>query len=454
VDIASQFAREDYWYPLELPEDKLANGGSGGGVVDKCVYDNLYPTEYLNENIQHLVLFNSEEECCTPYHCLSSTYVKEHKWYPKLVDNTPSCVYGNDYDASYTHNVEYAASFLFESEVECCGGFPVACPGMAWYYTTTDATDGEGTECVFGDVTTATSVVQIFMSEEECLAHVGGAGGETTTTVAATTTAEEEVVEITTTGATVQADLTTDATTTTTIDPCTNCKWHESHTQINTCTNSLDYPISFEHARPYLFFHTAEECCNDRFKDDCIIEDVGTPNSNAQHEFMDLTGVDRLTDDFEAGTLNIPFDLGPQDSPQWELTSTKAHRGSWSLRNIPANGPSATSDLILRVSIPQDSNGYKLSCMANIRVSMPWEYFALFVNGQQRNTYHQPVGPTEDYWFGLITGLGPGENTVMFRVKNGDVNTEAYGISRDETWQKGDGRVYLDDCYIYDVSSL
>ena len=66
-------------------------------------------------------------------------------WYPKKVDDTPTCVHDTNYPSDYTANVELRASFLFNTQLDCCTAFPIACLGMFWY------PNDEQTECLFGD---------------------------------------------------------------------------------------------------------------------------------------------------------------------------------------------------------------------------------------------------------------------------------------------------------------
>ena len=73
---------------------------------------------------------------------------------------------------------------------------------------------------------------------------------------------------------------------------------------------------------------------------------------------------------------------------------------------------------------------------------MPLEYFSLWINGQQRNTYHTKM----DGWLNVVTGIMPGENTIVFRVENAayDVEVGPYRVA--STF--GTGRVWLDDCEV------
>ena len=109
---------------------------------------------------------------------------------------------------------------------------------------------------------------------------------------------------------------------------------------------------------------------------------------------------------------------------------------------LVGNPPGANADLTLRLIVPDKA---MLSCWAKIDVSMPFEYFALIVDGEKRKSFHFPH-PSGDC-VELMTGFGPGEHEIIFRVQNGEVDP---GFSR-QSGDYGSGQVWLDDCKIVSV---
>jgi len=143
-----------------------------------------------------------------------------------------------------------------------------------------------------------------------------------------------------------------------------------------------------------------------------------------------------VEEDFESASWALPLDLS---APQWELSQVEALSGSTSLASVPAVGLGATSDLVLKFSVAEGST---VRCMARIDTSAPYETFKLVVDGVQRNIYSHVVNG----WIPVVTGIGPGDHEVTFRVQN-----EAQGHNMGEVRMEeyyGTGRVYLDDCVV------
>ena len=97
-----------------------------------------------------------------------------------------------------------------------------------------------------------------------------------------------------------------------------------------------------------------------------------------------------------------------------------------------------TSDLTIKITVTHHST---LRCMGKIDTSMPFDFFTLTINGQQRNSYHTKL----DGWIQIVDRISPGENTIVFRVENSE---DSYGFNRTEEYFGG-GHVYLDDCEIF-----
>ena len=230
-----------------------------------------------------------------------------------------------------------------------------------------------------------------------------------------------------------------------------DCEWHINVVEHQVCTNSPEYPIEWDtsdNGDEYLFA-TAEECCETRFPGlECIVVDECTP------EFLPLEPDSDLT--------NLPWDFG--NPAQWRIDDTVSISSenmdmlswdaSWlsesknaemlsfnphSITNIPAVGVGATSDLTLKIHIP---NKATLRCVALIDVHLPFESFVLVVNGEPRHQYFESI----DGWTEILTGLLPGDHMIIFHVENGKFDP---GFDHQEDFgDYGNGRVWLDQCQI------
>lgn len=171
-----------------------------------------------------------------------------------------------------------------------------------------------------------------------------------------------------------------------------------------------------------MFFQTSHDCCSSRYPGECTVVDV--------------------TDDstFDGGgALAGLYDVGTP--AQWELSNTTSYPGGHSITNIIPTLPRApgmTSDLTIKITVTHHST---LRCMGKIDTSMPFDFFTLTINGQQRNSYHTKL----DGWIQIVDRISPGENTIVFRVENSE---DSYGFNRTEEYFGG-GHVYLDDCEIF-----
>eukprot|EP00578_Thalassiosira_sp_NH16_P026166 CAMPEP_0181098622 /NCGR_PEP_ID=MMETSP1071-20121207/12224_1 /TAXON_ID=35127 /ORGANISM="Thalassiosira sp., Strain NH16" /LENGTH=1253 /DNA_ID=CAMNT_0023181229 /DNA_START=92 /DNA_END=3850 /DNA_ORIENTATION=+ len=132
----------------------------------------------------------------------------------------------------------------------------------------------------------------------------------------------------------------------------------------------------------------------------------------------------------------LPWDYGGSPTqPEWHID-----RDTWpttTITNVDITRfhPGATTDLTLRLHLPQLST---LRCRARIETDMPFDYFIIFVDGEMRRVYYHEIDRFEP----LTVGLLEGDRTVVFRVENGDINPE---FNRDEHGgEHGSGRVWLD----------
>mmetsp|Transcript_21488 Transcript_21488/g.45922 ORF Transcript_21488/g.45922 Transcript_21488/m.45922 type:complete len:821 (-) Transcript_21488:312-2774(-) len=434
--------RAEHWWPVEPPDDASPT---------VCVYSSAYPDDYLVDAVRSVVLFRTEDECCAAYGgCQAAITTLPNnlspvKWYPDLVDGVPACVRDGNYSPEYTLNEAFWSTFLFESQEGCCEAFPRACARMFWY-----PSDPSTATCVFGEDYPESMVGDyenyLFRTEGECCER--WCRGTTTTTTTTTTTS----ATTTTAGAGITDSSATGTTAATTMSaaapdiPCASCTWHESIAAFETCTNSLSYPPSWNQqpARAYFFFETAEGCCETRFPGGCTVDDVNAGGGIDGGDGTDGDGPEfaplgpRTIDDFDGPARGLPFDFG--DPRQWTLEAIRSRSGSYSVTNIPSSELGAKADLTLKISVSQPST---VSCMAIVDTSMPYELFYLEIDGQQRNTYHQPE--REMGWVQILTGLAPGEHTVVFRVENVDF-VNGLGATRIEHF--GSGRVWLDDCQV------
>jgi len=205
-------------------------------------------------------------------------------------------------------------------------------------------------------------------------------------------------------------------------------------------------------ARAWFFFETAEECCETRYPGACTLVDVHASSTNGGDGDGDGDGDDanseyttlgsRTLDDFDGEERGLPFDFGTPVA-QWTLDDTVSYSGTSSITNIPfSNSTTTTADLTLKISV--GPGPYTVRCMALVDISMPYDSFYLEVNGQKRNSYFQRM----ENWFPLVTGFGPGENTLVFRVEDPNIDHQLVGEREEANF--GTGRVWLDDCDVSD----
>ena len=225
-----------YWIPIQ-PTIK--------GILPYCSYTNTYPEAYAHDSMKHITLFESEAECCTAYGhtdglCAQPTTpledegladeagVAKYYWYPTQAnDGSPSCVYNSAYPDDFTHHEgQFAANFLFETQLECCEAWPAACYHFFWYPIEV-ATEEEGVnvirECVYGEDYPSVEYDLIFLNQDDCCerwecgvevsstesdADADAAEGSSTTTVA-TIASTMEATENAATLSTVEALSTT-----------------------------------------------------------------------------------------------------------------------------------------------------------------------------------------------------------------------------------------------------
>lgn len=154
--------------------------------------------------------------------------------------------------------------------------------------------------------------------------------------------------------------------------------------------------------------------------------------AEAAASFVEINGGD---DDFEGGG-SIPWDLG--SPPQWKIDNTVASSGSHSMTNIPSTEVKSVHSLKLHMTTTTPGT---IMCKIKVNISMPFERFSVHVNGKPRNVYYQP----EDKWMNWATGFTPGDNSLEFRITNGDMFPE---FDRSQQPRFGTGHVYVDDCII------
>ena len=148
----------------------------------QCVYSTHYPETYLTPLGTATFLFNSESECCQawnvcpPESTTTTTAIpKEAYYYPNTVDGKRSCVYDAFYPDNYLLEV-FKSDFLFVSHADCCDAHPTACLGNFWF------PNESGSECTYGsdfppEWTEETG--SLFGTEEDCMSFLtpGDAGG-------------------------------------------------------------------------------------------------------------------------------------------------------------------------------------------------------------------------------------------------------------------------------------
>jgi len=213
----------------------------------------------------------------------------------------------------------------------------------------------------------------------------------------------------------------------------TDCEWHMHLNKAKACTNSDLYPLAWDSDmnKPHYKFESAEACCDAKFQQDCIIVEEGCTPTNADNVqedvFVPLSDLDTMA------IGDMPWDFGTP--PQWKIDGTM-------ITNIPAMGVDVTSDLTLRIDV---SNMAIMRCTILINTSMPFESFSLHVNGHEHNRFQEEV--QEDVQ--ITTGLNPGYNTVVFRVKNSHYSVGPF--NRTDRGNYGSGHVWLHHCQISDA---
>lgn len=184
--------------------------------------------------------------------------------------------------------------------------------------------------------------------------------------------------------------------------------------------------------------------------------DVGSDGEYKHYFQFDCVG--SQVEDFEDDIFNLPFefnnhssstatsDTDGDDVALWERTDSQAYSGTYSLTNI-INTTSAQltganpTNLTLHVNLPKAAT---ISCMIKLHTSMPYDYFALYINDNQRNVYHTKV----DTWVEVVTGMGRGDNAIVFSVNNPMMEETTSNIGMRDFDGLGSGKVYLDDCRI------
>jgi len=213
------------------------------------------------------------------------------------------------------------------------------------------------------------------------------------------------------------------------------CKWHTHLSEAHTCTNSNAYPEVYGNndQREHMLFATAEECCGTRFPDvDCITRDDCTPEFYPlePNQFLEVMpwkfGDDWKTDE------DIPF-LGSSGHSVTNLS-------------MEGRGPGASSDISLKIYVPVKA---KISCMSIIDVHMPFEYFTVTVNGEERQEFNAARNGG-DRWWRIYDELSAGNNEIVYRVQN---NNYVPDFHRQEDYgDYGSGKVWLDHCRIVSYS--
>ena len=292
------------------------------------------------------------------------------------------------------------------------------------------------------------------------------------------------------------------------LDSCTECTWHESITDGQTCTNSSSYPPAWDEypeLRAHFFFQNAEDCCNVRFPEECYVVDVSSEGTKEKKKDLDscieCTWHESITDpqtctnslsyppvwdeqpgarayfffktandccsarfpedcdvvDVDAqGTVSAEDDfinLGPVtiddfSGPDLILPFDVGSPPQWELE---VGSQSLTNIPVDGLSATADltlrfhvDSPSRLSCTVHVNTSMPFDMFMLMVNGDQQKTYY--MGHQE--LVTVSTGFGPGKHTVVFRVMNSQFDPPEMDRVIN---QFGTGRVRLHDCEISSV---
>jgi len=227
------------------------------------------------------------------------------------------------------------------------------------------------------------------------------------------------------------------------------CMWHMSTTVSGkVCTNDQVYPPSWDYNRSQWFFSTSTECCEVRGGCDNVIDDCPDPNAPEEPEdpsYMKIPGP-RTIIDFEGGAMAYIDILA--ESPGWTMSSDHAYAGDSSMTNVVDDESWGTqSDLVLKVDLANPST---ITFRAMIDVGQGYETFALFVDGQQRNTYGQRItgADAEPTWLPVTTSLPPGRHVLSMSVVKAP--------ERPESWPRdlkseGTGSVWVDEIEIFDT---
>ena len=435
-----------------------------------------YP-DFMNEPGplgQHL--FDTREECCDVYPCVDEEY-----WYLNLQTNV--CEFGVGYNPDY---LEQPEGHLFSTKEECLEVWGEA-GGLSTDTTTTPTTTTSAAARVspveVGETHDTNPEVTTSAHSTSCKWHISDKDVKTCTNSGDYPPIWDQIMPefrhyyfFSTAEACCHSTQFHDDCKV--VDTCIDegaaesqeeeevnssetCQWHMHISKPNICTNSGLYPPVWDSNRgigSQYMYSSSEECCEAMYHDeDCTVLDECSSSASAttatspsdtdqtQHTInkgplVSSTGFLALELDSEIS--HIPWNHG-ESHPEWRRDPTTSATDGWepSLTNIKLVGhpPGAYADLTLRLIVPYKAT---LSCLAKIDVSMPFEDFALIVDGEKRKSFYFPHPGGE--WVEIMTGFASGEHEIIFRVQNSDVDP---GVSR-QSGDFGSGQVWLDDCKI------
>lgn len=384
-----------------------------------------------------------------------------------------ACRYGDDYPSYYTGDESYADFFLFESDEDCCRTLPKGChdtkegeeeskdvavspvaSGAAGNNAAAASDDvrrgnKEEVKCLYRMSTSQPRVctnrndvwypeewarpkhrpVFFFSTSEECCDMFYSNGDCTVQSSAECHDSKEESAK--TTSATSSSGTTAEEAEETPVGPASSPEDDPSGAE-GTGTRNLSGASSAELARravaaPPPAPPSASPASPSAREASFVLNDEG---------FIELDG----------GTSRVSFEGGDNssvsilaNSPGWETTTLASYYDGG--RSMTNSETGRDSQLTVKIKAPRRS---RLTCMAKISVSRPYERLVLLLDGKVQASYETESG---EGWKRIkMSAWSPGEHVYGFRIQGSDFyRRRAEGeVSSGSTA----GHVFLDVCEI------
>ena len=203
----------------------------------------------------------------------------------------------------------------------------------------------------------------------------------------------------------------------------------------NTCLRSK--------LNPFIHFSCRSSCAARNGCDE-VVDNCPDPNQTDEPDssFMPVPGPLTVIN-FEGDSQSYTDILA--ESSGWMMSSFE---NSTRMTNIVDDSDwGIKQDLVLKVDLAEPST---IKLQARIDIGDGYETFALFVDGQQRNTYGQRITDNtgEPTWLTVLTAMNAGKHVITLSVIKAASRPEMF--PRDYPIE-GSGSVWVDDIEIYNT---